>query len=165
MEFIKNIFLFQVFLITALPQILSASSQENKFATQPAQRRMWHPLLCAIQQANLNEVRNIMMTIDKNDRILTGYITPLAIAQANAQDKHFHPTIRQKYYEMCQILQDFGIESSYSTEPMASRDVMLQEHRESHKEIIAITQFVDEHKNKKIDRPSIKKYHRKHYKS
>ena len=163
MESIKNVFLFQIFLIATFSQILSACQQEQTFIRQHAQVRMWHPLLCAIQQANNKEVKKIMMTIDKNDRMLTGFITPLAIAQTNAQDKRFHPATRQKYYEMCQTLQDFEVTSTYPAQPMPSSDIMLQEYREYHKETIAIRQYLNE--NKKVGGPVIKKYHNKHYKN
>ncbi len=132
MNFIKNIFLYQFLFILSLFQVFSASSQ-YKFPVQAPQGTPWHPLLCAIQQANLKEVEKIMKSINKDDVIFTQYITPLSTAQNHAENTKFHPTTRQTYYQICSALEDRGDIALFPIKPMPSYDTMLQEHCHTHK--------------------------------
>lgn len=119
----------------------STCSSDLKYRIKSGRKIIWHPLICAIQQANINEVEEIMNVIDKNDIMFTGYITPLAIAQSHSKHKKYHPTTRQTYYQICDILEQHGITSLCTVEPMKPLKIMMEEHYAYHDDLAKATQL------------------------
>jgi len=128
-----------IFLCMTITQL--SFSSDLKHRINPGRKIIWHPLICAIQHANINEVKDIMNTIGKDDIMFTGYITPLAIAQSHAQQKKYHPTTRQTYYQICDILEQHGVQSSWKVEPMEPLIIMIEEHYAYHADLVKATQL------------------------
>jgi len=134
-----------------------------------------HPLELAIQQANKKEVQKIMNQInsetrtnlytygidsdddsdDDNDRIYH-LNKSFGITLKEACNHKLHPTTRQKYYEIYDILKNNNLRISHSIKPMPSLEEMMQEYRQAHLVTIATIQATAQ--NNKIRKLATKQY-------
>ncbi len=58
-------------------------------------------------------------------------ITPLDKARKKAHDRKIHPMHRKKFYEICNMLEKAGAQSTIDLQPQPTNAIMEQQHEEA----------------------------------